>query len=147
MAGTARRFAALVGEHLRQAREVRSCELQVDPVVSGHPVPEVFDDRLNGVQSTESLIQSVCHGLPLRANQVRGVGCLQTASPRLDYSPYGRTCQYIPLAPARRLKPGRHVPLAPARRNSAASVELVAQTGRYSNHLGQLEALVSRPPV
>src|SRR6184192_2682597 len=63
MAGTARRFADLVGEHLRQAREVRPCELQVDPVVSGHPVPEVFDDRLNGVESTESLVQSVCHGL------------------------------------------------------------------------------------
>jgi hypothetical protein len=55
-ARTGGRFADLVDEHLPQARKIRPGELQVYPIVRCHPIPEVFDDRRDRVESTESLV-------------------------------------------------------------------------------------------
>src|SRR5256712_4539921 len=81
---TARSFADLVDEHLCQSRKVRPRELQVYPVVSGHPVPEVFDDRCDRADSTKSLEQRPFHGSsPVQSCFWSSVPPAASPSPRL----------------------------------------------------------------
>src|SRR6266478_1189540 len=90
---TARGFADLIDEHLPQARKVCPRELQVYSVISGHPVPEVFDDRRDGVDATKSLKQTPFH----RSSSVQP--CSWSSVPptgltrHLDYWPISPRCQ------------------------------------------------------
>src|SRR5439155_10166886 len=80
-------LANLVDQHIPQAPKVGPRKLEVDPIVRGHSVAELFDDRCDRVETAESLVQRSFHDSP----QTRGF----TALPRqVDYSPSGQECQY-----------------------------------------------------
>src|SRR4029077_4116125 len=48
-------FADLIYEHLPQPGQVCSGKLLIDPIILGNAIPEILDDRGNGIHPTEAL--------------------------------------------------------------------------------------------
>src|SRR6266516_5141065 len=58
------RLADLVDEQLGESGQVRPRKLQIDPIVPRHTIAEGADNGRDRIDSTEAVVQRICHGIP-----------------------------------------------------------------------------------